>query len=323
MISTSSACRIPLDGRLCHSLTVNSSTMSPSIGKKDSLKARMAVNVLGIPALLWLIWMGGRVYALFAAAVVVLGLREYLILMRKGNLVPRPVPVYLASLAILAAITCHAGLWGPGGSPALLGAALTTILFLLIMTLQTVEVLRPSDSAWLNLSANTVGVLWIGAFGGSFILVRETSLGGASADMDLIFRLTLSLYLGVWVCDSMAYIMGKLLGKTRIIPTVSPNKTVFGAVSGLISAIVLFQALGSCGFLPHGVFSPLTLLVLGLITGGVGQLGDFVESRLKRDFGVKDSGNLLPGHGGVLDRFDSLLYVMPATYLFLLWFALP
>jgi phosphatidate cytidylyltransferase len=115
----------------------------------------------------------------------------------------------------------------------------------------------------------------------------------------------------------MAYLIGKGFGKRKILPAVSPKKTVAGTVAGLVSAILTMVILGYTGVLPMKAFPLPYILLFGVITGGVGQIGDFVESRFKRDFKVKDTGTFLPGHGGVLDRFDSLLFVMPVTHLLL------
>ena len=108
---------------------------------------------------------------------------------------------------------------------------------------------------------------------------------------------------------------GKYLGKAKIAPKVSPNKTVVGTAAGLVGAIITMQMFGLRGWVPG--LSAGDYLVLGVSTGGFGQLGDFVESRFKRDMGAKDSGTFLPGHGGILDRFDSLLYVMPITAVYI------
>lgn len=277
----------------------------------------MLVNVLGIPALLLVIWLGGAAYAVFASAMVILGLREYLALMRKGDLTPRPIPTYLAAGALLAAFARHVGLLGHVPQGGALGLHFFSIMVLLLVALQIVEVVRPSSAPWMTLSTHLAGVLWLAGFGGSFILVRSADFSAFGFPVDVAYRLTLALYVSVWTCDSAAYLMGKRFGKRKLFPQASPNKTVVGSVSGLVVAMVLMLLLGTFGWLPRAIFPPTYLLVLGIITGGFGQLGDFVESRLKRDFGVKDSGTLLPGHGGVLDRFDSLLYVMPLTYLFL------
>ena len=297
--------------------------MPGQASKEDRLKPRLLVGFLGIPALLLIIWLGGRVYALLITGVVILGLWEYFRLLRRGGLVPRPIPSYLAALALLAACAGRVGLFGQGLSLETLGLMLFTIVFLLVIVLQTGEVLFPSGTAWTNLSVNVLGVLWIAGFGASFVLVRSADFSTFGGTVDAAFRLTVSLYVSVWICDSLAYFLGKRFGKKKILPLVSPKKTVVGTISGLIGALLTMFLLGAAGFLPGDIFSPAHLFVLGLIVGGAGQMGDFVESRLKRDFEVKDTGALLPGHGGVLDRFDSLLFVMPLTYLYLVLVVLP
>ena len=285
--------------------------------------ARMLVIIVGIPALLWVIWLGGEAYAAFVGAMVLLGLREYLALLHKGSMTPRPIPTYLAAGALIAAFAWHVGLLGHSPQEGALGLHFFTIMVLLLVALQIVEVVRPSSAPWMTLSTHLTGVLWLAGFGGSFILVRSADFSAFALPFDVAYRLTLALYVSVWVCDSAAYLMGKRFGKMKLFTQASPNKTVVGSVSGLAVAMVLMLLLGTFGWLPRAIFPLGYLLILGIITGGFGQLGDFVESRLKRDFGVKDSGALLPGHGGVLDRFDSLLYVMPLTYLFIELVVLP
>jgi phosphatidate cytidylyltransferase len=276
------------------------------------------VIFLGVPGLLLIIWLGGWIYTLFATVVVVLGLREYLLLLRLGGLKPRIIPAFLAALALLAAIIYHVGLIDESRAGGILGVQVFAIIFLLVIVLQTIEVLDPSRTAWISVAANVLGVVWVAGFGGCFILVRFANFHTTPPDMDLALRLTLSLYVSVWVCDALAYLMGKRFGHRKILPKVSPKKTVVGSLSGLVGALVTIAIFGATKVLPGEVFAPWDLIILGLIAGGMGQVGDFVESRLKRDFDVKDSGSLLPGHGGVLDRFDSLLFVMPLTYLYLL-----
>ncbi len=279
----------------------------------------MLVIVLGIPVLLTLIWMGGAAYAILITILVGLGLREYLIMLGRADLRPRWVPGLLAGTLLLIACMWSVGLFFSDVASADLGHQFTTIIILLLLILMIYEVISPAPVPWHNLSVNLVGVIWIAGFGGSFILVRSADYSSLGGEVDLAYRLTVALYITVWICDSLAYLFGKGFGKRKLFPAASPKKTVVGSVAGLIGSIILMLSLGYGGWLPRESFSVVDLLAFGLITGGIGQLGDFAESRLKRDFGVKDSSRLLPGHGGVLDRFDSLLFVMPTAWLYLTW----
>jgi phosphatidate cytidylyltransferase len=118
----------------------------------------------------------------------------------------------------------------------------------------------------------------------------------------------------IWVCDSAAYYIGSAFGKHKLFPRVSPNKSWEGAIAGFIFAVVTAVA---AKYLLLDYLRTDQAVILGIIVGIFGQLGDLFESLLKRDAGVKDSSNLIPGHGGVLDRFDSLLVVSPLVYLYL------
>jgi phosphatidate cytidylyltransferase len=126
----------------------------------------------------------------------------------------------------------------------------------------------------------------------------------------------------IWACDSLAYYGGKFFGKHKLFERVSPKKTWEGAVAGFIGGITgvllvryLFIQAGETFYL-----DVLQVSIIGALGGSLGQLGDLAESWLKRDAGVKDSSSIIPGHGGVLDRFDSLLFVAPATYVYVKYF---
>ena len=124
------------------------------------------------------------------------------------------------------------------------------------------------------------------------------------------------IFLCAWSSDTFAYFTGKFLGKHKLIPNVSPNKTVEGAIGGIIGAVVICSAYLYVLNITIGIKSPWLLIgVLVGITGGLfGQIGDLVASSIKRDTGVKDFGNIFPGHGGVMDRFDSVMFISPVIF---------
>jgi phosphatidate cytidylyltransferase len=124
----------------------------------------------------------------------------------------------------------------------------------------------------------------------------------------------------IWINDTMAYIVGSLIGRTPL-SAISPKKTWEGTVGGIILAI---GVMGGIGFLLNrnvswNVFAPCHWMIVGAIAAIAGTFGDLLESKLKRMAGIKDSGRIMPGHGGFLDRFDSLLVATPFCWLYLMW----
>lgn len=126
--------------------------------------------------------------------------------------------------------------------------------------------------------------------------------------------LIMGIFIMIWVNDSFAYLVGRTLGKRPLFPSVSPKKTIEGALGGLVFALVAAVVLGSVA----PVLRTTQWLALAVVLVSMGTFGDLVESKLKRVAGVKDSGAILPGHGGMLDRLDSLVFAAPFAYLTLI-----
>ena len=173
-------------------------------------------------------------------------------------------------------------------------------LFVAVFLLLIYTVLVKNNFTFEDAAFSIMTTLYVGIGFYYFIETREVGL------TYVVFAL-----LVVWTTDSGAYFTGRKLGKRKLWPEISPNKTVEGFVGGIVWAIIAAFILQ--------FFAPVSssLVFLGLITIAAsifGQLGDLVESAIKRHYDVKDSGNLLPGHGGILDRFDSILFVMPLLH---------
>ncbi len=199
--------------------------------------------------------------------------------------------------------------------------------------LLAVELFRNRGSAMLNIAVTIFGAMYVSMFFGSLIGIRELfvpedfpayahfSITGVAVGEEAVATIdrwggwtVVVLFASIWACDSAAYFAGRGLGRHKLFERVSPNKTWEGAAAGLLFAIAAF-VLGRALLLPY--LTPGQAVVCGVIVGLFGQLGDLAESLLKRDAGVKDSSTLIPGHGGVLDRFDSLMYVSPLIYFYL------
>jgi phosphatidate cytidylyltransferase len=160
-----------------------------------------------------------------------------------------------------------------------------------------------------------VGMIYIGMLFSSFVLLRGLP-GRISVRpfgwTDRGAWLMMFVALCVWATDTAAYLVGRRFGRHKLSPTLSPSKTLEGAVGGFGGALLAGAVFGMWIHLPL-----VHSLVVAAIAGGIGQVGDLFESALKREIGIKDFGRVMPGHGGTLDRFDSLLYVTPLAYLYL------
>lgn len=194
---------------------------------------------------------------------------------------------------------------------------LIPLLFVVILLLLMIELFRNKGSVVKNLGATVLGIIYIGLFSSALIAIREFY-----PNVNELYPrggfVIISMLTTIWVCDSAAFFGGTALGKHKLFPRISPNKSWEGALLGFLFAILtmLLAKLIVLDFL-----SWTNVIVLGIIIGIIGQLGDLVESSIKRDAGIKDSSSIIPGHGGIFDRFDSLLFSAPAIWLYLKYFS--
>lgn len=189
-------------------------------------------------------------------------------------------------------------------------------LFLIIGTIMILirhlVITQPIPS--INTALTLSGILYITLFLASLVMLRInfSQWTGTVHNPNIAGYFFVFIWISLWFCDTLAYSVGRKLGKHKLAPRTSPNKTVEGAVAGLIGSLFIYVVLGPLLLSP---LSTTQLIFSGLIVGIVGQMGDLIESRFKRDAGVKDTSTLLPGHGGFLDRFDSLIFVSPFFYI--------
>ncbi|WP_218082844.1 phosphatidate cytidylyltransferase [Anthocerotibacter panamensis] len=163
---------------------------------------------------------------------------------------------------------------------------------------------RQAPARTADIATSLLGLFYAGAFPSYWIRLRALESGG---------KLMLMTFMCIWAADIGAYLVGKSFGKLRLYPRVSPKKTIEGAVFGILSSM----AVGYGGGWQMGWSLPAVGLVFGLLIGGTALLGDLIESLMKRSARLKDSGTLVPGHGGILDRCDSYIFTAPLAFYFL------
>ena len=263
-------------------------------------KDRNLINAIGIPAWIFLIIKGGIFYSIIILICMVIALGEFYNLQEKKG----AQPLRWMGMASSVFIADYYYMQPSVTSHELLGAIILVIMLSCIW-----ELFAAKKNPGQNISITLAGILYVSVLLGTAIDIRQF-------DHLMDTQLTLALMLSVWVCDSTAFILGTLYGKKKIFPSVSPNKSWFGSISGLLASVVVMTIFSKQGWLGD-YFTFNDSIIFGLIAGIFGQLGDFTESLLKRDAGVKNSGSLLAGHGGVLDRFDSLIFAMPLSYLYI------
>jgi len=308
----------------------------------SNLTKRVIVAALAIPALLFIAYSGGFAFFAFVALVSALSLLEYSTLARAKGAAPAlglTVAVgFVINLAFIydrlrIAVLEALDDLGIAVQAPTMAQFLMIILLLAVSILTVLELLRNRGSALINLAVSVFGWMYYSLFFGSLIGIREIfnpvdfpvaahfAVIGPGVPEEVVATvdrwggLTLiTILVAIWMCDSAAYFVGRWLGRHPLFKRVSPKKTWEGAAAGFVAGVGSFLLLGAW-FLP---FLTVTDRVLcGVAVGVFGQIGDLAESLLKRDGGVKDSSLLIPGHGGILDRFDSLVFVAPILFLYL------
>jgi phosphatidate cytidylyltransferase len=261
-----------------------------------------------VPLLLLMARVGGVVWLTFVAIQTLLGLEEFYRMARGKGLEPVRWLGFAAALAML-------GLAYRPQTPNAALLATMALLLLLGLALRRGGQPRVLESA----GVTALGVLYVGWLSAHFVLLRELPwrAGLAYADGS---SLVLFAFLVTWSCDTGAYLTGRAFGRTRLSAAISPRKTWEGSLGGFACAI-LASCIGAMTFLRPEGGGPLLswghAIALGALVGVFGQVGDLVESLFKRDTASGDSSDLIPGHGGVLDRFDSLYFGAPIVYHYL------
>jgi len=263
----------------------------------SSVFSRLLVGAALLPVVLGLVWLGGWWLAALGIVAALLALHELYVMARSL----RPLVLAGYAGAVLTLVGAEAG-----GLAWMLGGAMATLLLAFLLY----GIAETRQSATVAMGTTVLGVVWIAVGLGHLLLIRELPDHGRLA--------VFAILLAIFGDDTAAYFVGRLVGRHKLAPALSPGKTWEGFVAGTLAAVaVAFFALYSD---KDTFLSIWEIVVLGLVVAFAGAAGDLFESAIKRDLGVKDSGQLLAGHGGMLDRVDSILFAGVASYYLLLAF---
>lgn len=269
------------------------------MGMAEIVKKKIGTAIVLIPPVIFLIALGPPwVLSLMVLLTIFFGLREfYTLSLPNSKGIERVVGIGLG--LVLSVVVSY-------GNTTVVSPFL--VLLLLLLAILFLGITQDLSSTISHMGMMLFGILYIGFLLSHICLIRNMTDGK---------KWVLFLIITVWSGDIFAFLSGSLFGRHKLYPKISPNKTYEGLVGAIIGSIVVAMAFALL-FIPKLEIGFCVLLAIGL--GVLGQLGDFTESMLKRSAQVKDSGSLIPGHGGMLDRLDSFLFSAPFLYYSLLYF---
>jgi phosphatidate cytidylyltransferase len=285
-----------------HAVGPSDLQQQPAAGKRGrgNVALRFASGFVAVPLLIGFSYLGDPFYSLFILAACAYAAFELRGMLRSGGYVAHDLALF--STAVL--LPLDAWLRPDGGWLGSEALALLTII--VVISLVTLLFTSHIEGALVNWALSLALALYIGALMQFYMPLRHFP----SAEFPGFW--VIALLVLSWVCDSSAFFVGRAYGKTQLAPVISPKKSVEGAVAGLIFPALVAPLLGLL------IGAPTLLMAgYGLAIAVATILGDLVESLIKRQTGVKDSGVLIPGHGGLLDRMDSLLFCAPVAVFYL------
>lgn len=269
-----------------------------SLSWNKNLRNRLIVGFTGGPLILVCAFRGEWYFFGFILALVFVSLHEMHSIGEHLGFVKHDIIGYIFSAVFVVYIFRYSA------------SHVYFIVIAYITIILIAAVIGNRDNQLLEVSYRCLTTLYLSFFLGSLLLLRESpyyleyTTGG---------KYTVTVFLSIFILDTAAYFAGKIFGSHPLFPRISPKKTVEGAIGGLIGAV------STLVIVKYVFFNELSLvhaLMIGTIIGVAGQIGDVLESFIKRKAGVKDSSSILPGHGGVLDRFDSLIFASPFVYFY-------
>lgn len=257
----------------------------------SNLTKRILAGFIGIPLIIGAAYFGGIYFLVFSVLISSLSLWEFYLMFEKKGFASLKYSLILFSIFLLVFIYTSGNYWSP-------------VFYLLITGILTLEIFR--------LNANPLNPM-ISIFGIIYITIPYVMLNELLKMSD--FNIVIYIFILIWTCDSAAYFGGRKFGKHQL-SKISPNKTWEGSAAGFIFTVMI-------SLLIHFMFpdklNMTDAIATGLIVGIFSQAGDLFESLLKRYCGVKDSSGIIPGHGGILDRFDSLIFSAPVVFIYFLF----
>lgn len=262
---------------------------------------RILSAIVGIPLAIFILYKGGLLLTAAVAAVTLIGINEFYSVFKKLQIYPFKIVGSFAS----AAIVIFAGIYK--GTAQLI----YTVIIASLITCFLIMIYKKKFRV-IELGITLLGIVYVPLLLSLFLTIYSLYRGPV-----LIWL----VFLIAWAGDTAAYFTGLAIGKHRLCPAISPKKSVEGAVGGLIGSILGCLLFGLAAERWAGInFNPVSYMLLGFIGGILAQAGDLSASIIKRFAGVKDFGNIIPGHGGILDRFDSILFVLPVVYFYVRYF---
>lgn len=273
------------------------------------MKTRILSAAIGLVLLLAVVFLGREV---FGAAIFVLSLfsiHEFFNAISNRGFRPVRFIGYFACLPLLA--LAFYGSFTAAGGPFDVQSAIKGLFLLIFITLVLLFILIVFMHSKYNISDISL------TFFAIFYIVFLFSFVTLTRRLDNGNYYIWLIFIGAWATDTCAYFSGVFLGKTKLLPAISPKKTLEGSIGGSIGCVLIMVLFGILFNQEMGNLSIYHFAVMGLLCGIISQVGDWAASAIKRFVDVKDYGNIMPGHGGVLDRFDSILFIAPVIYFYI------